>query len=120
MPLKSEELFKKMSAGIEKYGPEIVPKVQCVYAFELKEKKSSKPVTFTIDLKNGKGEVRQGKIEGVKADATFVMLDEDFVKLSQGKLKPQMAFMQGKMKIKGNMKAALKFKPSMFPKDAKL
>jgi hypothetical protein len=28
--------------------------------------------------------------------------------------------MQGKMKIKGNMQAAMKFTPDLFPKDAKL
>ena len=48
------------------------------------------------------------------------MLDADFVKLVQGKLNAQDAFMQGKMKIRGNMKAALKFKPDIFPQDAKL
>ena len=48
------------------------------------------------------------------------MLDDDFVQLALGKLNPQTAFMKGKMKIKGNMKAALKFKPDMIPKDAKL
>ena len=64
--------------------------------------------------------MKQGKIDGVKADATFVMLDNDFIALAGGKLKPQEAFMQGKMKIKGNMKAALKFKPDILPKDAKM
>ena len=43
-----------------------------------------------------------------------------FVQLALGKLNPQTAFMKGKMKIKGNMKAALKFKPDMIPKDAAL
>lgn len=48
------------------------------------------------------------------------MLDDDFIALSQQKLTPQTAFMQGKMKIRGNMKAAMKFKPDILPKDAKL
>ena len=73
---------------------------------------------WTIDLKNGGGAVKKGK-EGT-ADATFSLLDDDVVSLFNGTLKPQTAFMQGKMKIKGNMQAAMKFTPDLFPKDAKL
>ena len=71
-----------MKPHMEKHGKEIVSKVQCVYAFELREKKGGSPTTYTIDLKNGIGAIKEGKIDGVKADATFVMLDDDFLKLS--------------------------------------
>ena len=47
--------------------------------FEISETKAGEPTIFTIDLKNGKGAVKEGKIDGVKPDATFVMLDDDFV-----------------------------------------
>ncbi len=77
-----------MSEGMAKYGPEMVKKVGFVYAFEIREKKGGSPTTFTIDLKNGNGQFKEGKIDGVKADATFVMLDADFVALSSGKLNP--------------------------------
>ena len=80
-----------------------MPKVQAVYAFELREKKGDKPVLITLDLKNGNGQMKMGKIDGVKPDATFVMLDNDFVNLSQGKLKPQEAFMQVSTKQSNNM-----------------
>jgi len=43
------------------------------------------------------------------------MTDADFNSLCNGKLNPQVAFMQGKMKIKGNMSAASKFTPELFP-----
>lgn len=48
------------------------------------------------------------------------MTDGDFEKVCKGSLNPQIAFMQGKMKIKGNMAKAMKFNPSILPKDAKL
>jgi putative sterol carrier protein len=48
------------------------------------------------------------------------MLDADFMDLVSGKIKPQAAFMGGKMKIKGNMAKAMKFNPSVLPKDAKI
>ena len=43
------------------------------------------------------------------------MTDADFDQVCLGKLNPQMAFMQGKMKIKGNMAKATKFTPDLFP-----
>ena len=95
----------------------MVKKVGFAYAFEIREKKGAKPNLFTIDLKNGEGAFNAGPIEGVKPDATFIMLDADFAAMSSGKLKPQEAFMQGKMKIRGNMKAAMKFTPDVLPKD---
>ena len=54
------------------------------------------------------------------ADATFSLTDADAVGLFGGVLKPNTLFMQGKMKIKGNMQAAMKFTPDLFPKKAKL
>ena len=99
MPLKSQAIFDKMAPHMEQHGKSMVEKVQCVYAFELREKKGGKPSVFTIDLKNGSGAIKNGKIDGVKVDATFVMLDNDFIALSQGKLKPQDAFMQVSLTI---------------------
>jgi len=64
-------------------------------------------------LKNGNGKVLDTKTEG--ADATFSMTDEDFELLCLGKLNAQTAFLQGKMKIKGNMKKATIFTPDLFP-----
>jgi putative sterol carrier protein len=40
--------------------------------------------------------------------------------LAQGTLNPQIAFLQGKMKIKGNMGAATKFTPEFLPKIEKI
>lgn len=57
--------------------------------------------------------VKVGKPDN--ADATFTMTDDDFEQVCLGKLNPQMAFMQGKMKIKGNMAKATKFTPDLFP-----
>ena len=43
------------------------------------------------------------------------MGDADFEQVCLGKLNPQTAFIQGKMKIKGNMKKASAFTPELFP-----
>ena len=115
---QAAQTFEKLVPILEKSGAGIVKQVQCVYHFEIAQKKGDKPELISVDLKNGNGKITFGK-EGTP-DCTFVMLDADFMSLVSGKLKPQQAFMGGKMKIKGNMAKAMKFNPSILPKDAKL
>lgn len=114
--LKSDEIFdlitKYLATGA---GKENVQKVSAIYQFDILEKKGGKPVkTWTIDMKNGNGLCKLGAPE--TNDSLFTMTDEDFVAVCNGKLNPQMAFIQGKMKIKGNMKKATMFTPELFPK----
>ena len=116
--LKSEALFQKMVPLLATNGAEFVKKVGAVFHFEIKKDKDSQPVIFTVDLKNGNGAFANGKVG--TADATFTILDQDILDMAAGKLNPQNAFIQGKMKIKGNMAKAMKFTPDLLPKDAKL
>jgi putative sterol carrier protein len=45
------------------------------------------------------------------ADCVIAMSWDDFIALSEGRLDPMMAFMQGKMKIQGDMMLAQKLAP---------
>lgn len=113
MPMKVEALFDQLPALLESQGAEIVKKVGYVYLFEISPAKGKPATTWTLDLKNGKGSLKKGK-EG-KPDATFTMTDDDAYNVMVTRtLNPQTAFMQGKMKIKGNMGAAQKFTPETF------
>merc|ERR1712151_1489912 len=71
---------------------------------------------FQIDIldKKGNGSCKEGGDKA--ANATFVVGDQDFFNICNGTLNPQMAFVQGKMKIKGSMPLATKFTPQLFPK----
>eukprot|EP00357_Protocruzia_adherens_P006262 CAMPEP_0114999966 /NCGR_PEP_ID=MMETSP0216-20121206/16468_1 /TAXON_ID=223996 /ORGANISM="Protocruzia adherens, Strain Boccale" /LENGTH=486 /DNA_ID=CAMNT_0002364957 /DNA_START=107 /DNA_END=1567 /DNA_ORIENTATION=- len=111
--LKSSTIFglmkKYLSLG---EGKDAIAKCQSVYRFDIMEKKGTKPVSWVIDLKNGNGDVTLGEGEN---DAHFIMTDADFEKVCMGELNPQIAFMQGQMKIKGNLGKATKFTPELFP-----
>jgi hypothetical protein len=78
--LASEALFEKMIPVLETNGEEFVKKVGAVFHFDIKKDKSAQPVSFTLDLKNGKGSYALGK-EG-KADAVFTMIDGDLIAMA--------------------------------------
>ena len=76
MPLKSVEIFKQIQPLLATQGAGVVAKVGAVFHFELRAKKGDKPEIITVDLKNGNGAIAFEKTG--KADATFIMLDDDF------------------------------------------
>lgn len=114
MPLKADTLFEQMTPYLVERGAEFVKKLNAIYQFHVYEKKGGPITIFTVDLKNGNGSAVKG--DTAKPDAIFIMSDENTVKLAKGELNPQIAFLQGKMKIKGNMAAATKFTPDLLPK----
>ncbi|KAL8094606.1 sterol carrier protein 2-like [Apium graveolens] len=118
--LKSAALMEQMKAHLSTdAGKDIVKKVNLVYQLNIAPKKIGfNEEIYVVDLK--KGEVTQGPYEGGKPDATFSFTDDDFIKISSGKMNPQIAFMRGAIKIKGSMSAATKFTPDIFPKPSKM
>lgn len=117
--LKSAALLDQMKAHLQtEAGEELKQKVGFVYQLNIGPKKMGiNDEIYVVDLKNST--VTKGAYEG-KPDATFSFVDGDFVSVASGKMNPQMAFIRGKMRIKGSMRAAQKFTPDIFPKPAKL
>ncbi|XP_039947034.1 hydroxysteroid dehydrogenase-like protein 2 isoform X2 [Hirundo rustica] len=83
---------------------EYVRSTQGVFQFELSGDGGG---TWYIDLKTKGGSAGFGK-PPVTADVVMSMSSADFVKMFTGKLKPTLAFMSGKLRIKGNMSLAIK------------
>ncbi|KAI3865825.1 hypothetical protein MKW98_004400 [Papaver atlanticum] len=117
--LKSAALLDQMKLHLATdAGKDLVKKIGLVYQINIAPKKMGiDEESFVVDLK--KGEVTKGPCEG-KPDAAFSFQDDDFLKVATGKMNPQIAFMRGKMKVKGSLSAAQKFTPDIFPKPSKM
>ena len=70
---------------------------------------------YWIRIHDGVAESGQG--EGENPNLTLTADAHDFIKIIFGQLDPTAAFMQGKLKIKGDMGLAIKFQ-SMFKRPA--
>lgn len=79
------------------------------------DKMSSLNATVQFDLGDtdhylqvADGKVSHGEGNVDNADATIIMSQDDFQALTTGKLNPMAAFMQGKIKVDGDMGAVMK------------
>jgi putative sterol carrier protein len=61
--------------------------------------------TWTVDVNGGKLSVTEG---GNDADCTISVSEENFEQLISRELNPTTAYMTGKLKVKGDMSAAMK------------
>ncbi|CAL1539961.1 unnamed protein product [Lymnaea stagnalis] len=114
---KSAALFSEIKKRLEQDGVNIVKKMKGVFCFKVKGQ-GDKEAVWIVDVKNGNGSVKFDSND--KADTTIVMSDQDLCDLMMGKLNPQTAFFQGKLKITGNMGLAMKLKELQPKSDAKL
>jgi len=90
----------KWKKKVQETGASLVGKVQGVYVFKVGDQ------SWTVDLKNGNGSVSKGATSS--PDITIAMSKEDFIQVFSGKVNAQQAFMQGKLKVTGNMSLAMK------------
>ncbi|EGV97950.1 non-specific lipid-transfer protein [Cricetulus griseus] len=116
---KADLVFKEIEKKLEEEGEQFVKKIGGIFAFKVKDGPGGKEATWVVDVKNGKGSVLPNSDK--KADCTITMADSDLLALMTGKMNPQSAFFQGKLKIAGNMGLAMKLQSlQLQPGKAKL
>lgn len=114
---KAKEVFDEVAKALKADGANLVKKIKGVYCFKVKAKDGKEGI-WVVDVKNGTGAVKFDSKD--KADTTIIMKDDDLVSLMTGKMNPQNAFFQGKLKITGNMALAMKLKDIQPKTGAKL
>jgi putative sterol carrier protein len=82
-------------------NPGLVKQINGIYKFNIDGK------IWIVDLKNAPGSVKEGTAADT-SDCTIMMKENDFVDMMSGTLDGQSAFMQGKLKLTGNMALAMK------------
>ena len=92
--LKTDPFFTLIQAYLQSGdGKDLIEKINGIFQIDILDKKGGKVIkSWNIDLKNGNGSCSEGPNE--KNNAAFIISDDDFFLLAQGKLNPQMAFIQ--------------------------
>lgn len=98
----AREVFEKRISESLKTAPEKARTINATYKFEITGENGG---IWTVDLKSDPPTCKEIDSD---AECTIIVGDKDFVDIVNGKLNPQMAFMTGKLKVKGNMAHALK------------
>lgn len=96
------EQISKMETNL-RANPEKVAGMNAVFQFDLSGENGG---VWHVELANGDGHVAEGPAEN--PGVTIAMAAEDFVALTEGRLDGTMAFMSGKLKVKGDMGLAMK------------
>jgi len=92
-----QEFFEGLPSRVD---PERIAGMNNTYVFDIEN-----AGTWTVAIADGAIEVTEGTGD---ADTTFSASEESFEKIIAGEQNPTTAYMTGKLKIKGDMGAAMK------------
>jgi putative sterol carrier protein len=101
MPITVADIMEKMPGALI---PEKAAGVDSVIHFKFT---GAEPGEWNAVIKDGKAEVSRG-IPHFKPNMTLSADSTDFVKLFTGELDPMQAFMQGKIKLQGDLNLGMK------------
>lgn len=103
---KCHSMFKLLEEAMNDDEDNLIETYRGIYAFEVRNGPGGKTGRWIINAKVGKGKVEYNGSD--KPEVTFIVNDADIMDLLSGKLDPQKAFFQNKIKIQGNMGLAMK------------
>ena len=95
--MEAREFFESLETRVD---PTKAKGLTASYRFEI-----DGSGTWTVDVDDGKVTVTEN---GAEADVTISSSAETFLKIANGEQNPTTAYMSGKLKIKGDMGAAMK------------
>lgn len=101
MPLTVADIMERMPGALI---PEKAAGVDTVIHFKFT---GAEPGEWNAVIKDGKAEVNRG-IPHFKPNMTLAADSSDFVKIFTGELDGMQAFMQGKIKLQGDLNMAMK------------
>lgn len=104
---KSDALFSDIEKNFDGDRDAYMKKIKAVIGFELSGGPNNETGTWIIEAKK-EGKIYRGTDSGIKTECVIRMTDDVCVRLLSGKLNAQTAFLQGKIKIVGNMGVAMK------------
>jgi len=103
--LKSSALFSELGSALAE-DPDLVKSVKGTFSFQITEK-GKQVGSFHLDFNVSPPKITSNQT-GLKSDVTIKVSDDNLVLLADGKLNPMQAFMQGKIKVSGQIALAQK------------
>jgi F420-dependent oxidoreductase-like protein len=100
MPLSPAVLFEQVTRRVAG-DPSLVQRVNAVYQFHVLGEDGG---AWVVDLKTGAGDVWAGQHDA--ADCIISMSRDDFLALATGQINPLNAFMQGRIRVQGDIMMA--------------
>ncbi len=101
----SREMFQQIHARIQEH-PEWTKQVNELYQFHITGEQGG---SYVVNLKDDGGSAYPGEDEMARCKMT--LSHENLMAMLSGEITPQMAFMEGKLKIEGNVILAAKLAP---------
>lgn len=108
--MKSDAVFSEIRERVTS-DPSLGKKAKGLYQWTIKDNEGATK-DWVVDLTSDPPAVHEGKPKG-KPDLVISVSDNDMVAMANGSLNSQQAFMQGKLKVQGNMGLAMKLGPIM-------
>jgi len=99
--MMTKEIFNEIQKRMDA-NPAKLAGIKGVFQFDIS---GADPGIYAVTIADGKGVVSEGA--SASADITITMASNEFADMVEGRLDAMAAFMEGKLKVKGDMMLAM-------------